>query len=72
MKNSIEIRGLHKSYGSVKAVCDLSFSVGEGQLFAFLGLQHGKLLVYQIQGFIVGFSARHTFIQELHGSLPGN
>ena len=38
MKNSIEIRGLHKSYGSVKAVCDLSFSVGEGQLFAFLGV----------------------------------
>ncbi|MBE6594164.1 MAG: ABC transporter ATP-binding protein [Ruminococcaceae bacterium] len=38
MKNSIEIRGLHKSYGSVKAVCDLTFSVGEGQLFAFLGV----------------------------------
>ena len=38
MKNSIEIRGLHKSYGSVKAVCDLTFSVGEGKLFAFLGV----------------------------------
>jgi multidrug/hemolysin transport system ATP-binding protein len=38
MKNSIEIKGLSKSYGNVQAVKDLSFSVGEGQLFAFLGV----------------------------------
>lgn len=37
MKNMIEISGLNKSFGKVQAVRDLSFSVGEGQLFAFLG-----------------------------------
>ena len=36
MKNIIEIRGLCKSFGEVKAVKDLSFSVREGELFAFL------------------------------------
>lgn len=38
MKNIIEINGLCKSFGEIKAVNDLSFSVGEGQLFAFLGV----------------------------------
>ncbi len=36
--NSIEIQGLFKSYGEVKAVQDLSFRVKKGELFAFLGL----------------------------------
>lgn len=34
----IEIENLSKSYGDVKAVQNLSFSVNEGELFAFLGL----------------------------------
>ncbi len=38
MKNVIEIRGLHKSFGEVRAVQDLSFCVKEGELFAFLGV----------------------------------
>lgn len=38
MKNSIEIEGLHKSFGEVHAVKDLSFRVKEGELFAFLGV----------------------------------
>lgn len=38
MKNIIEIKGLSKSFGAVKAVDDLSFSVREGELFAFLGV----------------------------------
>ena len=37
MKNRIDIRGLCKSYGDVQAVHDLTFSVREGELFAFLG-----------------------------------
>ncbi len=37
MKNIIEIEHLSKSYGSIKAVDDISFSVREGELFAFLG-----------------------------------
>lgn len=34
----IEIKNLHKSFKEVKAVDDLSFSVKEGELFAFLGV----------------------------------
>lgn len=38
MKNVIEISHLCKSFGQIRAVDDLSFSVREGELFAFLGL----------------------------------
>lgn len=34
----IRINGLSKSFGEIKAVDDLSFSVREGELFAFLGI----------------------------------
>lgn len=34
----IKIEHLHKSYGEVKAVQDISFQVRKGELFAFLGL----------------------------------
>jgi len=37
MQEIIEIKGLSKSFGEVKAVRDLSFSVRRGELFAFLG-----------------------------------
>ncbi len=36
--NIIEISGLNKSFGDVKAVQDLSFKVKKGELFAFLGV----------------------------------
>ena len=38
MDNIIEIKSLNKSFGSVKAVNNLSFAVKEGELFAFLGI----------------------------------
>ena len=38
MKKIIEINGLKKSFGEIRAVDDVSFSVGEGELFAFLGV----------------------------------
>ena len=38
MSNIIEISGLNKSFGAVRAVRDLSFCVKEGELFAFLGV----------------------------------
>lgn len=38
MKQIIEISHLNKSFGDIKAVQDLSFSVREGELFAFLGV----------------------------------
>lgn len=38
MKTIIQIEHLSKSFGEVKAVQDISFRVGEGELFAFLGI----------------------------------
>lgn len=38
MEHIIEIKGLCKSFGEVKAVQDLSFHVKKGELFAFLGV----------------------------------
>ena len=38
MDKIIRIEGLSKSFGDVKAVQDISFSVREGELFAFLGV----------------------------------
>ena len=38
MKNIIEIINLHKYFGDIHAVNDLSFCVKEGELFAFLGV----------------------------------
>lgn len=38
MNNIIEISHLNKTFGELKAVCDLSFRVKEGELFAFLGV----------------------------------
>ncbi len=38
MEKVIEINGLSKSFGDVRAVDDLSIKVGSGQLFAFLGV----------------------------------
>lgn len=38
MGNIIEIDGLYKSFGDVKAVKGISFNVREGELFAFLGV----------------------------------
>ncbi len=38
MENIIEIKNLNKSFGEVKAVRGLSFTVRKGELFAFLGI----------------------------------
>ena len=37
MRSVIEIKNLHKSFGAIHAVNDLSFQVKKGELFAFLG-----------------------------------
>lgn len=57
MENIIEIEHLHKSYGKVAAVQDLSFRVKEGELFAFLG---------------VNGAGKSTTINILCGQLPRN
>ena len=38
MSHIIDIRNLKKFFGDIKAVDDITFSVEEGELFAFLGL----------------------------------
>ena len=55
MKSIIEIEHLNKSFGTVRAVRDLSFRVGEGELFAFLG---------------VNGAGKSTTINILSGQLP--
>lgn len=55
MKQIIQINHLNKSFGTVHAVRDLSFSVTEGTLFAFLG---------------VNGAGKSTTIRMLCGQLP--
>lgn len=55
MESVIEISHLNKSFGEIKAVCDLSFSVKKGSLFAFLG---------------VNGAGKSTTISILCGQLP--
>ena len=55
MDNIIEIEHLHKSYGKVHAVQDLSFRVKRGEMFAFLG---------------VNGAGKSTTINILCGQLP--
>lgn len=55
MENILEVRHLCKSFGSIRAVDDLSFRVKEGQLFAFLG---------------VNGAGKSTTISILCGQLP--
>ncbi|MGN0493416.1 MAG: ATP-binding cassette domain-containing protein, partial [Acutalibacteraceae bacterium] len=38
MEHIIEISGLNKTFGELRAVKDLSFKVKTGELFAFLGV----------------------------------
>ncbi|HWG15627.1 MAG TPA: ATP-binding cassette domain-containing protein, partial [Streptosporangiaceae bacterium] len=37
MANAITVSGLAKSYGGVRAVREVSFTVGRGEIFALLG-----------------------------------
>lgn len=57
VKKIIEIKNLNKTFGDVKAVDDLSFYVGEGQLFAFLG---------------VNGAGKSTTINIMCGQLPAD
>lgn len=49
MSNAVEIRGLSKSYGKVKALDAVSFDVPQGSLFGLIGPDGaGKSTLYQI------------------------
>ena len=65
MKNIIEINNLNKSFGSVKAVRDLSFRVKEGELFAFLGINGaGKSTTINIICGQLKFDSGNVFIDR--------
>ncbi len=47
--NAIEIRNISKSYGSVKALCDVSLDVGKGEMFGLIGPDGaGKTSLFRI------------------------
>ena len=47
--NAIEVRNISKSYGKVKALDDLSFTVGQGEVFGLIGPDGaGKTSMYRI------------------------
>ena len=49
MVNAIEVHNVSKSYGRVKALDDVSFSVGKGEVFGLIGPDGaGKTSLYRI------------------------
>ena len=47
--NAIEVHHISKSYGKVKALEDVSFSVGKGEVFGLIGPDGaGKTSMYRI------------------------
>ena len=40
--NAIEVHNVSKSYGKVKALDDVSFSVGKGEVFGLIGPAGGQ------------------------------
>ena len=47
--NAIEVSHISKSYGKVKALQDVSFSVGKGEVFGLIGPDGaGKTSMYRI------------------------
>ena len=69
-QNAIEVAGLRKSYGSVQAVRDVSFSVRRGEIVALLGPNGaGKTTTLEI---LEGFRARDGGAADVLGHDPGD
>ena len=60
--NSIEIKHLTKSFGDIKAVDDLSFSVEKGTFFSFLGSVDSTT--------VVGGTSAALVVQFITRSVP--
>jgi ABC-2 type transport system ATP-binding protein len=69
MSNAIEVTGLRKSYGSVHAVRNISFTVARGEIVALLGPNGaGKTTTLEI---LEGFRARDGGTAAVLGHDPG-
>jgi ABC-2 type transport system ATP-binding protein len=70
MPNALEVTGLRKSYGSVQAVRDVSFTVRRGEIVALLGPNGaGKTTTLEI---LEGFRRRDGGVAEVLGLDPGD
>jgi ABC-2 type transport system ATP-binding protein len=70
MTDAITVAGLRKSYGSVRAVRDVSFSVRRGEIVALLGPNGaGKTTTLEV---LEGFRARDGGAVEVLGLDPGD
>jgi ABC-2 type transport system ATP-binding protein len=66
----ITVAGLRKSYGQVRAVRDISFTVGRGEILALLGPNGaGKTTTLEI---LEGFRFRDGGVAEVLGTDPGD
>ncbi len=69
MPNAVEVAGLRKSYGQVRAVQDVGFTVSYGEIVALLGPNGaGKTTTLEI---LEGFRARDGGTAEVLGYDPG-
>jgi len=81
---AVEVRSLSKSYGHVKALDDISFSTGKGELFGFIGPDGaGKTTLFRIlvtllladsgEAQVEGLDVVRDFgkIRKLIGYMPG-
>jgi ABC-2 type transport system ATP-binding protein len=69
MLNALTVAGLRKSYGSVQAVRDVSFTVRQGEIVALLGPNGaGKTTTLEI---LEGFRRRDGGVAEVLGLDPG-
>ena len=70
MAEAVVVTGLSKSYGTVQAVRDVSFTVRHGEIFALLGPNGaGKTTTLEI---LEGFRTRDAGLAEVLGADPGD
>jgi ABC-2 type transport system ATP-binding protein len=70
MSSAVLVAGLGKSYGSVRAVRDVSFTVARGEIFALLGPNGaGKTTTLEV---LEGFRTRDVGRAEVLGLDPGD
>jgi ABC-2 type transport system ATP-binding protein len=69
-EDAITVTGLRKSYGRVRAVRDISFTVRRGEILALLGPNGaGKTTTLEI---LEGFRKRDAGVAEVLGYDPGD